>query len=277
MVLGALCALGGPPAADAEGSAIPQTPTALSAWVEIPPFASGSRELGCAERRLDQSWEVVWENRPRVHPYREPPPDPLPPDLAQQREFVGRRHVLGVARGFLVGVDRGEFGGGLWWLATDGSSREPISNRNVRAILRTREQQVIALVGLAHLSLDEGAVLELSSAAGRWQVARSIDLGSVPLDVSLEPGGALILVSKGLVRYRSGSAVRVHEFQHVLHPNSVVVSAGVVFVGMRYAVLKLEPEANGFREAWLVPPGCAALRVPDDSSACQCMPSTSTP
>jgi hypothetical protein len=272
IVLGALCATGVPPAARAQSPAVPKTPTALSQWIQIPPFAPGSREMKCAERSLDQSWEVVRENLPRVYPHRERPPDPLPPDLAQRREFAGRRHVLGVARGSLVGVDHGEFGGGLWWISTDGSSRERISDRNVRAILRTREQQVIALVGLAHLSLDEGTVLELSLTEGRWQVVRSIDLGTVPVDVSLEPGGALILVSNGLVRYRNGSAVRVHEFEHALDPNSVVASTGTVFVGMRHAVLKLEPEAQGYRESWLVPPWCAAFRASDDPSACECVP-----
>ena len=40
----------------------------------------------------------------------------------------GDRHVLGVADGWLVGFNAGEFGGGLWWFSFDGKRSKRISS-----------------------------------------------------------------------------------------------------------------------------------------------------
>src|SRR5262249_34244669 len=70
----------------------------------------------------------------------------------------GRRQVLAMDDGWLIGVDAGEWGGGLWLTNSDGSVSKEIIKDNVRVIVPLGSEFLV-LTGLAHLSLDHGTVL----------------------------------------------------------------------------------------------------------------------
>jgi hypothetical protein len=98
---------------------------------------------------------------------------------------------LRVDDGWLVGVDHGEWGGALWWVAAGGAEHRLLATENVRALVAT-EGEVVAVTGSAHLMLREGGLLHLDS-ADHWGIVRKTPLPSTPTSVAIAPPLGLVL------------------------------------------------------------------------------------
>ncbi len=117
-----------------------------------------------------------------------PPPPPLPPgvnpDWRPSRLPVEvPQHTpdlaLRVAGGWLLGANRGEWGGELIFAADDGR-KQGVLGRNVEDIYRLGPQ-TIALVGLAHMGSNEGVVYRLrQSGRGEWTAEPWLQLPGAP-------------------------------------------------------------------------------------------------
>jgi hypothetical protein len=102
--------------------------------------------------------------------------------------------------GFLVGYDRGEWGGSLLWCTNDGSVKRELLDDNVVAIVPLTDRFLV-LAGLSHLGSDRGRVVELLDDAGGFRIGRRTELGSAPSAAVVEPDGAFLIVTMhGLVR-----------------------------------------------------------------------------
>ena len=234
-------------------------PGDLRVWVEVEPFASGSPEMGCANRSTAGEWSVALDQgHPVVRPY--------------DRLARGDTTTLKTAYGLLVGIDKGEWGGGLSGHSGDGTAPYKLSDENIHSLLAI-EGGVLAIAGLAHLGLDQGSILILRAQDQRWRVERSLKLDGAPMAVTRDPkSGIFIVTTRGLSRYSGGAVEKLHASGHLLlYPNSAAVTReGTVYVGMRHAVARLKPRKGGYSESWLVPPACASLVAADDLSACKC-------
>jgi hypothetical protein len=114
---------------------------------------------------------------------------PLPQYLKLSKEMIGRRSVLRTADGWLVGFDAGEFGGGLWWFNNEGDENRKLLSENVHAIYQTTDG-VFVLVGLAHLSLDDGKIYKFTDAADEVSVTQLADLGGSPEASTVDADGS---------------------------------------------------------------------------------------
>lgn len=115
-------------------------------------------------------------------------------DIAEDRKAV--EYVPAVALrvdgGWLAGSSRGEWGGELVFVGDDGSQQEVIG-QNVEDIYRLGDRYV-ATVGLAHLSINRGAVLELRrDADGHWQASLWRVLPGAPQSSFLTRKGDLLV------------------------------------------------------------------------------------
>lgn len=100
--------------------------------------------------------------------------------------------ALRLADGWLVGGDRGEWGGELVWMGDDGM-RQTILPKNIEDIYAFGDR-VVATVGLAHLTLNEGAIYEIVRGDdGRWRARRWRALPGAPTQSWLTPDGELLV------------------------------------------------------------------------------------
>jgi hypothetical protein len=208
--------------------------------------------------------------------------DPEPTALAKKTglsdmDFAGRRHVLPVSDGLIVGFDAGEFGGRAFWFSKVGREhhvlspfREPASlddvhAENVHALVRFGAD-VLAFEGLAHLGMDEGRVLRIHQEAdGRWRARTFATLPGAPEAIVAEPPGRwLVAIPKGIIRlYENGRVEEIWSERYIgiLYPTSGVrLADGTTFFGMRHFVLRLRPKTSSYDVDVLVPPGCSLAR-----------------
>ncbi|MGH8028779.1 MAG: hypothetical protein ACREO3_02475 [Arenimonas sp.] len=106
-------------------------------------------------------------------------------------DIKGAAHVLPFAGGVLLGIDKGEFGGGLVLRMRDGAQLE-LADENVQALLPLADGDVIAVVG-HDVPVDHGgAVLRLSAHPAPAHIVERHRLPSAPLLAQPASGGWLV-------------------------------------------------------------------------------------
>jgi hypothetical protein len=201
--------------------------------------------------------------------------DPLPPAIKERGVAAGSksaRRVLRVEDGWLVGLDAGEFGGGLWWFNSDGREGRRLSDDNVVGFAEGASG-VLALTGLAHAGFDHGRVLRVEGGAGAGRRVEPLaDLGAAPRSfVAEKKDSLLVLTTRGLVRVKASGAVEqlIDTNYGLLYPNSMTLSpSGVIHVGMRHFVTRMTPSGGGYKEEWFVPSDCTRFRIRGYDCAC---------
>lgn len=243
-------------------------------------------ELRCAREMLD-FWTVslsngVLEVVPRTV---ERTDDPLPFDPPSGRDRIGRRHVLRVSDGWLVGFDAGEFGGGLWWFGPEGEEAyrlhppsETVANdegrarvENVRGFAQL-EGKVVVLIGLDHLLGSQGRAFRVYRAADRWTLLPLAVFDASPRSWVAAEGRLFLVMQDGLWALDpEGQLESVHATDLTgLAPSSLVHTPERVFyIGLRHYVLRLAPVEGRMTETWFAPSACAHFRTDAD---CECLP-----
>lgn len=184
-----------------------------------------------------------------------PQVSPLPTALATR--FKDADGALAIDGGWLVSMDKGEWGGGLWWAGKDGTEDYGILDENVASVVQLGEVTV-AVTGLAHGTSDQGAVVELvrdAAAPHRWREHRRVALSGAPRAWLVEGDAVLIATQTGVVRYRAGEVEPVIRAElDSLDANSIARDdTGAIYVGMRFAVVRSGP-GGAAPATWLYPP-----------------------
>jgi hypothetical protein len=177
--------------------------------------------------------------------------------------------------GWLIGFDAGEFGGGLWWFSKNGSTTRPISEENIHALV-PRGDLVLVLTGLDHLGSNVGAIYAYRHDNDPSSTSLSLlaDLGSSPGAASLTEGGDLVIATQGkvLMLKRNDKLETLYAFPAMgaLYPNSIVENKeGLLFVGMRFYVLQLLPDASHkYSVKWFTTTACTKAHVKNYGCVC---------
>ena len=121
-----------------------------------------------------------------------------------QEPWVGLR----VPDGWLLGGSRGEWGGEIVFKG-EGDQYYEILKDNVIGLF-TLGERIIAVAGLAHLTLNSGLIYELKLVDGKWRAERWRALPGAPksvgklqngeIMVATEGGGGLVLSENGIFR-----------------------------------------------------------------------------
>lgn len=184
-------------------------------------------------------------------------PDTLPfattTDLNPPYKKLGFRTIKKVDNGYLVGYYRGEWGGELYWYSEKGDSNYKITSACVRSI-GEMDSKLFMVEGLAHLSSSSGSINQLEFKKNRLVIVRSIELPSAP-EVSLLYGNKLFIVtSDEIVSFDGGKRIdilRKNGFWGILYPQSIVITNGILYSGMREGIYKFNLKTK--REEWLMP------------------------
>ncbi len=169
-------------------------------------------------------------------------------------EFSGTRSVLKVSDGYLVGFDRGEFGGSLFWFSTDGKKHYKITNLNLQQFI-LRNGEVYAIQGLAHMGTNQGSIVKLTKKK-KWLSTEYVRLPAAPRAVILDKQkNFLIICSSSLLNVdgkgKVSTLITNDSWLYYLYPNSILLDDELVYLGMRAGVLRYNLSSG--EQEWLMP------------------------
>jgi len=100
-----------------------------------------------------------------------------------------------VPKGWLLGADRGEWGGELVFKEED-TEHYTILEENINGLFKLGER-CIAVTGLAHLTLNDGIVYELKVVDGKWRAERWRALPGAPQSSGKLKSGEIMVATYG--------------------------------------------------------------------------------
>jgi len=242
--------------------------TAPAGWLQVP---EPSKELVRCAHQVGRTWQVSTRaGGVYIEPESAPQHDTrgaLPFTLPQEIPVLGRRHVLAVPDGFLVGFDSGEFGGALFWLSSNGQRWRKLSDENVQGLVSLGTREVLVLQGLNHGGLEEGMARWFQQGAdARWTLSAEKKLDSGPYMFTATRDTVYVMTRRSITRIGRDRDVTVVQKPPTalldLDPNSMTASAdGAVWMGMRHFVLRLAPSPTGLSREWFVPKDCPRVEI----------------
>jgi len=195
----------------------------------------------------------------------------------EPRLQLGHRLVLGFDDGWLIGINAGEWGGGLWLTNKDGSLSKKVVMDNVGGLV-PMGQSVLVLSGLAHMTFNFGTALMLSNphhmnVALEW----AVHLDAAPQSFTNRKDGSILVVTNyGIDQIsRSGDLKRLlwlPQFRgYRLWSSSIAeTNAGAIYMGSQMFVLRFSQSTRQdastfsfYKIDWLLPDSC------EDPCACK--------
>lgn len=197
--------------------------------------------------------------------------DPLPFAAASDVEYGHpRRLVHKVASGWLVAFDHGEFGASVWWLNRDNTARRRISDVNVREFvaLPAREgapgEDLFVVTRPARPDGDTSILRASEAAPGEWTLTPIAQVEGYSSAAGIgQHDSILIVTSKAIARFDRAHGVTMlaqPRFSQSGATSVVEDDEGRIYAGLALGVGRLTPTPTGYRDDWLVPPGCRVDR-----------------
>lgn len=200
----------------------------------------------------------------------EPDTGPALPFTPKAPAERGRRHVLAVADGFVIGFDAGEWGGSLWWYSKDGAQSTKLADENVHGLVAFGADAVGAIEGLSHMGTSEGRVRWIERGGG-WHGAGETKLDAGPSTFVAASDALYVLTTESLQRVgKDRKAVSIQPVTTAqMYPDSMAIdAAGELWIGMRQFVLRMTPAGGKYKETWLVRASCVRATVNGLSCVC---------
>jgi hypothetical protein len=202
---------------------------------------------------LDSSGQVIAQNKIAKFPSADTLPFILYFDTIRSNSWKGFRTVKKVDNGYLVGFNKGEFGGSLYWFSEKGDSSYQISRENIDYIFEYKNKIYMAS-GLFHMGRDQGGINEMRFTDAVWKVDQRIELPSKP-DIIMPYKDRMLIITTKTILFFDGTNnfdfVKKDGFWDVLYPQSAVIFNDDLFVGMRAGVYRIN--LNSKKEEWLMP------------------------
>lgn len=167
-------------------------------------------------------------------------------DEENKTYFSRPTNSIKVHNGWLIGFDRGEWSGALYWYNNDGTEKYLIKDRNVRDIIRFNNK-VFITQGLTHLGGDFGSISEITYKDDKWIEEKTSMLSGKPYKTVVADNKLISITTENIILINSDmeSEVLFEEgFWRTLYPNSIACYKGLYYFGMRGGILELNAE-NG--------------------------------
>jgi len=194
----------------------------------------------------------------------------LPPDA------LGARQVLAVKGGALVALDAGEFGAGLFFVAssTHRAARLDRSDEPIRRIVAL-SFGIVGVSGLCHgdaCPSKSGLFRIEPSSRGSWRIEPLQRLDGCPATVSVEPGNEALLVGScdALRRISNSTVTLIAQWPSPLIPSAVEAAEENHTVAYYATFGRLVARFTEHEPAtWFAPSACPRLvRRADGGCAC---------
>lgn len=183
-----------------------------------------------------------------------PLPFEIKPSKAEQYNMAGKRSVLKVDDGYLVGFYRGEWGGHLYWFSNNGKSHYWISDDEIVQLIQA-DGMNYAIQGLDHMSISEGSVISITKFKEKWRSKEYTKLPSAPYAIALDvSNNFIVLTSQNLIKIDKGAGITTLVekgiWSNYLYPNSMVINGDILYAGMRSGVFKYNMLTK--KQEWLL-------------------------
>jgi hypothetical protein len=228
-----------------------------SKWIAVPPPLPGSPQWYAANNAYC-AWGVSLQNG-RAHVEWIDPKLSNPNAPAFLKPTTSSLCARRVEDGWLVGSDSGEWGGSLSWYSADGGESYGVPNGGqVRFFLET-SRGLLAFAGLDHLGTSEGKALlvKRANATQRWSAELFANLPEAPYAaVSDTERSFLLVTSSQLLHIALEGQTKVlmqNAFWDGLYPNSAVMDAAGLYIGMRHGVARIVGDDQKIVTQWLLP------------------------
>jgi hypothetical protein len=184
-------------------------------------------------------------------------------------QFRGASAFAAVDDGWLVGFNRGEWGGALFWFSRDGKQKYKVSDHQVVGFF-SLTNGLHAIEGLAHLTMSKGSIIRIvrPQRGARWQALVVTKLPFAPYAISVRRDATmLVTLSNALVSVGKDYSVETllrDPLWSGLCPNSSILSRDErkLYVGMRQFVGEFDLSAKKLR--LLVPSAVFLNKLPKE-------------
>jgi hypothetical protein len=252
-------------------------PADLAVWVVAqPPRIGDEGRWLAANNDTAHQWVVFLrgdrpsvrlrvDNRGKGSPYPERqeayPPMPFSIQQGSMAEgLAGEWFSVQVSDGWVIGFNKGEWGGALWWFSPDGKKRYKISGDQVVGFFKTDAGLLALEEGISYGTTSRGRIIRLTrDGDGRWHSEPFVDLEGVPQTAVMGADGTLTVATHDrLLRVHVGTrkldVLLRDAFWGGLYPRSMMVApSGTVYLGMRHGVARVDKTGTAYEAFWLLP------------------------
>lgn len=172
-------------------------------------------------------------------------------------DLKANRFVKRTPDGYLVGLHKGEFGGGLYFIKSDGLDGYKIADHlNIRNIFEYKARY-FALEGLAHLGSQRGQIIEIFQEDNVWKYKPMSALIEAPALITDFGNEKLIVTSQYILKL--GEDLKVTEvlkapfYWGMLYPSSILVDNTDLYLAMRQGLLKIKSFDSAPEYIWHTP------------------------
>jgi len=172
------------------------------------------------------------------------------------KEIEGNRFVKQVEKGFLIGLNHGEFGGGLLFVSNDGLTSYKIgTSLRIRNIFEWNSR-IYAIEGLAHMGSSNGQIIEIFKEDSSWKYKTLSKLIEAPAIIAKKNNQQIIITSQYILRLTSN--LEIEEILKspfnwgMLYPSSIHFEKKALFLAMRQGILKIEDFETTPKYKWYI-------------------------
>lgn len=189
-------------------------------------------------------------------------PGSFDPALRQNSDVLPRdaNALLRLRHGWIAGISHGEFGGGLWWVPSDGAPRLLLAG-NFATLLDWHDHH-LAVDALGHMGAGIGALVEVVERGRDVDVELFAELPTDPWSVE-DWGETLVATSdRGLLEIHADGQVQVHRCEGG-DPEYV---HGPPFARFADIPPDARPRGHDVRACFALTPSCTVRETPDSNS-----------
>lgn len=163
-------------------------------------------------------------------------------DLSTHYKNIDPFQAIKTDDGWITGYNRGEFGSAIYWYNDDGTQRKKLSEHRVNGFTVVKNR-IFAAEGIAHMSLDEGSIIEIVKVNQQWAVLEFIALPESAEAITQLPNGDLAVITSSAIRRltldKKLSTLATNRDWMYLYPNSITSDDKFIYVGMRAYIARI--------------------------------------
>lgn len=160
---------------------------------------------------------------------------------------------------------------GFGGLVTMAPEKNELLSDNVHAIYQTAAG-ILILAGLAHMTMDYGHVYKFRDIPENPTIMSFAELDGSPEASAVDAEGNIVIApTHSILRVDIGGQVDelYKTTEYLTYPTSAAIDkSGSIYVAMRFFVLRLIPQGDGYKAEWLMPEYCRSFKL--DKRICTC-------
>lgn len=180
-------------------------------------------------------------------------PFKIMPQADDEYKFRGRQVNLKLKDGWLVGFDRGEWGGHLFWFNDNGTRYEEIERGNITDLFEI-EGELYVIEGLPSFVM-KGSIFKIAHNGKKWFVEKKVDLATASDATTLTKNNEFLIVTNGIQKVDRNFTIETLIYEGFwwpdLYPNSILIDGETIYIGMRGGILRMDLNDMSKQE-WLV-------------------------